>query len=84
MATAKDKDRQELILKAINALDEQDKMSISQEGQYKSMHYHGMSPSMHASLLMGENVIVLRPLCFMLFLMSVNRFDRCLCWNQLR
>jgi hypothetical protein len=53
LSTAKDKDRQDLILKAMHALDEQEKTN---EVNLKALSFHAMSPSLQASLLMGENV----------------------------
>ena len=55
LSTAKDQNRQDLILKAIHALDEQE---TATEEHASKLNFHGMSPSMHASLFLGENVSV--------------------------
>jgi len=74
LSTAKDKDRQDLILKAIHALDEQeagvsagrtnsgDSYTSGQgsvnAGLSKPSSVHLLSPSTHASLFLGENMPV--------------------------
>lgn len=57
LSTAKDQNRQDLILKAIHALDEQE---TAVESRVKP-NFMGMNPSIHASLFLGENV---RPMRF--------------------
>jgi len=53
LSTAEDKDRKDLILKAIQSLDDNE---MSNE-QYRLIH--NISPSAHASLFMSENVRIL-------------------------
>ena len=53
LSSAKDKDRKDLILKAIQSLDDND---MSNE-QYRLIH--NISPSANASLFMSENVSIL-------------------------
>ena len=50
LSTAKDKDRKDLIMKAIQSLEDKE---MSNE-QYRLIH--SISPSAHASLFMAENV----------------------------
>eukprot|EP00598_Pedospumella_elongata_P015482 CAMPEP_0185006864 /NCGR_PEP_ID=MMETSP1098-20130426/85722_1 /TAXON_ID=89044 /ORGANISM="Spumella elongata, Strain CCAP 955/1" /LENGTH=124 /DNA_ID=CAMNT_0027535105 /DNA_START=112 /DNA_END=483 /DNA_ORIENTATION=+ len=52
LSTAKDQNRQDLILKAIHALDEQE---TAVESRVKP-NFMGMNPSIHASLFLGENM----------------------------
>jgi hypothetical protein len=93
LSTAKDQNRQDLILKAIHALDEQE---VVEEGTAaQKLNFHGMSPSMHASLFLGENVwfllldllnnsAIIAPTLFVQMKvnhLSISLYCRCLHWK---
>jgi hypothetical protein len=70
LSTAEDKDRKDLILKAIQSLDDND---MSNE-QYRLIH--SISPSAHASLFMSENVRIL----YIIDDYTSRRYANGFCW----